>query len=184
MLTVTVPKTEYFDEGTQKFIVSNSRSLTLEHSLVSLSKWEAKWKKPFMSRKEKTTEELLDYIRCMTVTQNVGEDVYRNLACHSEVIEQITDYIKDQMTATTFSSLQEQRAGVSGKVVTAEIIYYWMIQHNIPIEFQKWHLNRLLTLIKVCNIKSSPGKKMPASAVLSRNRALNAQRRARMNSRG
>lgn len=184
MLTITIPATEYFDEVKQKFVVSKPHTITLEHSLVSLSKWEAKWKKPFLSTKEKTTEEVLDYIRFMTITQNVREEVYRDLACHSEVLSKINDYMQDPMTATTFSSAQESRAGINKQVITAEIIYYWMIQLNIPIEFQKWHINRLLTLIKVCDVKNGPKKKMPKGKIYSKNRQLNAARRAKLGTSG
>ena len=184
MLAIVVPQTEYFDESCQKFVVSKPHNLMLEHSLVSLAKWEAKWKKPFLSKKEKTPEELLDYIKFMTITQNVSDDVYRDLACHSEILSQITDYIKDPMTATTFSSAQEAKTGIGRQVVTAEIIYYWMIQLNIPVEFQKWHLNRLLALIKVCDLKTSPKKKMPRGKIYSKNRQLNAARRAKLGTNG
>lgn len=184
MLTITIPETEYWNETAQRFQYSKPQKLVLEHSLVSLSKWEAKWQKPFMSKKGKTQEELIDYIRCMTITQNVDESVYKNLTCHSEVLETIIDYIKNPMTATTFTSAQERRGMGGRQVVTAEIIYYWMIQNNIPIEFQKWHLNRLMTLIKVCNVKNGPKKKMPKNSIYKQNRSLNAQRRARMGTRG
>lgn len=184
MLNVTVPQTEYFNERTQKFVVSKPHKLALEHSLVSLSKWEAKWKKPFLSTKDKSSEELLDYIRCMTMTQNVTEETFRDLACHPEILHQITEYIQDSMTATTFTSFEESKAGMNKQVVTAELIYYWMIQYNIPVEFQKWHLNRLLTLIKVCDVKNGPKKKVPKGKVYSRNRQLNAARRAKLGSRG
>lgn len=184
MLTITIPETEYFDEDRQKFVVSKPHTLTLEHSLVSLSKWEAKWKKPFLSNKNRTQEEMIDYIRFMTITQNVNDNVYRDLACHSEVMSQIAEYIKDPMTATTFSSAQESKSRVNKQVITAEIIYYWMIELNIPVEFQKWHLNRLLTLIKVCDLKTSPSKKMPKGKIYSHNRQLNAARRAKLGSSG
>lgn len=184
MLTITVPETEYFDEDKQKFVISKPHTLTLEHSLVSLAKWEAKWKKPFITNKNRTQEEIIDYIRFMTITQNVNDNVYKDLACHSEVVSQIVSYIEDPMTATTFSSSQESKSRVNKQVVTAEIIYYWMIELNIPVEFQKWHLNRLLTLIKVCDLKSAPQKKMPKGKIYSHNRQLNAARRARLGTNG
>ena len=184
MLRIVVPATEYYDERTQKFIISKSHTLTLEHSLVSVSKWEAKWKKPFLSSKNKTSEELLDYIKFMTITQNVPDEVYKDLECHSGILTQITEYIQDPMTATTFSSAQEKQTGMSRQVITAELIYYWMIQLNIPVEFQKWHLNRLLALIKVCNIKSKPKKRMPKNKLYARNRQLNAARRAKLGTNG
>lgn len=185
MLRVTVPETEYFDERTQKFHISKAYTFTIEHSLVSLSKWESKWKKPFLARNEKTTEELIDYIRCMTITQNVPEDVYRNLGSHPDTLSEITEYMKDSMTATTFSSFGNEGKVRSGnQVVTAEVIYYWMIQLNIPIEFQKWHLNRLLALIKVCDLKTAPKQKMSNRQIYNRNSQLNAMRRKMLNSKG
>lgn len=184
MLTLTIPETEYFNEQSQKFVISKAKTIVLEHSLVSLSKWESKWKKPFLTSDDKTSEEILDYIRCMTVTQNVSEDVYQNIKCHPSTINEIMEYIKDPMTATTISSNDEKKSRVAKNIITAEIVYYWMIQLNIPVEFQRWHLNRLLTLIKVCDLKTAPKKKMPKGKIHSRNRQLNAARRNRLGTSG
>ncbi len=155
-------------------------TLSLEHSLVSLAKWESKWCKPFLSNdKEKTYEETLDYIRFMTVTQNVDPRVYENLS--RENIQKINDYIEAPMTATT---IREKGGKGSKEIVTAELIYYWMIALQIPFECQKWHLNRLLMLIRVCNVKNQPSKKMSKRDVMSRNTSLNAARRKAMGQRG
>ena len=180
MLEIIIPETEQWDEVNQEFITSNRQILRLEHSLVSLSKWESKWKKPFLSNKEKTYEETIDYIKCMTLTQNVNDTVYNLL--DKDNIEKINKYIGDPMTATTFKEDQNKKGG--REIITSELIYYWMISLNIPFECQKWHLNRLLTLIKVCGIKNQPPKKMSKKDVMSRNAALNAARRKQMNSRG
>lgn len=180
MLEITIPATEQWDDYKQEFVNTEERTLQLEHSLVSLSKWESKWHKSFLDKKEKTYEETLDYIKCMTITKNVDPNVYTCLT--REHVKQINDYIGDPMTATYFSN--EKQGGASREVVTSELIYYWMIALNIPFECQKWHLNRLLTLIKVCNIKNTPPKKMSRSQIMSRNAALNASRRKQMNSRG
>lgn len=180
MLRITIPSTEQWNEITQEFVRTEERTLQLEHSLVSLSKWESKWHKSFLDKKEKTYEELLDYIRCMTITQNVKSDIYACLT--NENIKQINEYINDPMTATYFSN--EKVGGINREVVTSELIYYWMIALNIPFECQKWHLNRLLTLIKVCNIKNTSPKKMSRHQIMSRNAALNAARRQKLNSRG
>ena len=180
MLRITIPAAELWDEVSQEFVTMKEQTLQLEHSLVSLSKWESKWNKAFLGKQEKTSEEVLDYVRCMTITQNVKPDVYKCLT--PENIEQINNYIDAPMTATHFSN--EKQGGVNRETVTSELIYYWMIALNIPFECQKWHLNRLLTLIKVCNIKNTPPKKMSRQQIMSRNAALNAVRRKQMNSRG
>lgn len=180
MLQITVPASESWDESKQEFINTKEQTLQLEHSLVSLSKWESKWCKSFFSKKEKTTEETIDYIKFMTLTQNVKPEVYSNLT--NENIRQINEYIEAPMTATYFS--KEEKGKVNNETVTAELIYYWMIALNIPFECQKWHLNRLLTLIRVCNVKNQPPKKMSKSSILSRNAALNAARRQQLNTRG
>ena len=180
MLEIVIPETEQWDEVNQEFITSNRQILRLEHSLVSLSKWESKWKKPFLSNKEKTYEETIDYIKCMTLTQNVNDTIYNLL--DKDNIEKINKYIGDPMTATTFKEDPNKKGG--REIITSELIYYWMISLNIPFECQKWHLNRLLTLIKVCGIKNQPPKKMSKKDVMSRNAALNAARRKQMNSRG
>ena len=154
MLKITVPGLELYDEEKNEFINYKDQTLQLEHSLVSISKWEAKWHKPFLSDEDKTLEEIIDYIKCMTITQNVKSDVYDRLT--SDNIQTINDYIQDSMTATTFSD--DKKTGKK-EIVTSEIIYYWMVTYNIPMECQKWHLNRLLTLVKVCTIKNSPDRK-------------------------
>ena len=179
MLNITVPGAEYYKEDTSEFITIKEQHLQLEHSLVSLSKWESKWCKPFLSTEDKTAEMNLDYVRCMTLTQNVDPKVYYALS--SKNIKEITDYINAPMTATWFN---QNNKSPSREIVTAEIIYYWMIALNIPFECQKWHLNRLLTIIQVCNIKNAPQKKMGRRDVLNRNRALNEARRAKFNSKG
>ena len=180
MLQITIPAEEKWDESKQEFVYSEGQTLRLEHSLVSLSKWESKWKKAFLTKKDKTYEETLDYIKCMTLTQNVDPDVYLHLT--NKNIEEINAYISDPMTATYFSD-EGQKKG-SNEIVTAELIYYWMIALNIPLECQKWHLNRLLALIRVCEIKNSPPKKRSRKEIMSRNAALNAARRKKLNSKG
>jgi hypothetical protein len=179
MLKVTIPAIELYDEINEEFISFKEQHLQLEHSLVSLSKWESKWHKPFFSKEDKTTEETLDYIRCMTITQNVDENVYKGIPNY--IIDKVTDYIKDPMTATKFYN---ETKTTNRETITAELIYYWMTALNIPFECQKWHLERLLTLINVCNIKNSPPKKMSQSEILQRNAALNAERRKQLNTKG
>lgn len=180
MLQIVIPAREYWDELKQEFVNSKEQTLQLEHSLVSLSKWESKWCKPFISKEPKTTEETLDYVKCMTLTQNVKPEVYSRLT--DENIKQINNYIDAPMTATTFS--EDSNKKPNRERVTSELVYYWMIANNIPPEYQKWHLNRLLTLIRVCNIKNQPPKKMSKRDIMSRNAALNAARRKQYNTKG
>jgi hypothetical protein len=171
---------EGWDEKKQEFVEPKTQILQLEHSLVSLSKWESKWCKPFLSNGSKTPEEILDYIKFMTITQNVKPEVYDYLSQAN--IEQINKYIEAPMTATTFS--EDKNRKHSREVITAELIYYWMIALQIPFECQKWHLNKLLTLIRVCNIKNAPPKKMSKRDIATRNAQLNAARRKQLNSKG
>lgn len=180
MLRITIPAQELWDSDKQEFIYTKEQVLQLEHSLVSVSKWEAKWCKTFLSKKEKTYEETVDYIKCMTITQNVDSDVYNYLT--EENMKEINNYISAPMTATWFSD--ERTGSANNEQVTSELIYYWMIALNVPFECQKWHLNRLLTLIRVCNIKNKPPKKMSKSEIMSRNAALNAARRKQLGTKG
>ncbi len=180
MLYLTIPETEAWDEKRQEFISVKSQRLQLEHSLVSLSKWEAKWRKPFLGKEEKSFEELIDYIRCMTLTQNVKPEVYKCLTNGN--VDELNKYIEAPMTATTF--FEDEVKKFNRETITAEIIYYWMIALNIPFECQKWHLNRLLTLIRVCNIKNSPPKNRSKKEIMRRNAALNKARRQRLGTRG
>ena len=180
MLRITVPKTELWDEKKEEFIHTKETTLQLEHSLVSLSKWESKWCKVFLSDKEKTNEETIDYIKCMTLTQNVDPEVYNHLTV--ENLNDIYNYINSPMTATSFSEETPNRIG--NEQITSELMYYWMVALNIPFECQKWHLNRLITLIRVCNIKNSPPKKMSQSAIMRRNKELNEARKKQLNTKG
>ena len=181
MLQITVPiSPEIWDEKNEEFIEPKTASLQLEHSLVSISKWESKWHKPFLSKEPKTVEETIDYIKCMTLTQNVKPEVYDHLS--KENIEEINAYIDDPKTATTFS--KDRKSARSREIITSEFIYYWMIALNIPFECQKWHLNRLLTLIRVCEVKNTPGKKMSQREVLNQYAAINAANRKRFNTKG
>ena len=171
---------EGWDEQKEEFVEAKTQVLQLEHSLVSLSKWESKWCKPFLTDNNKTEEELLDYIKFMTLTQNVDPEVYSHLS--RENYQQINDYINAPMTATTFSENKQGKR--NREVITSELIYYWMVALNIPFECQKWHLNRLITLVRVCNIKNEPPKKRSKRETASNYAALNAARRKQFNSKG
>lgn len=181
MLQIQIPVTqEYWDEENEVFIPPKVKILQLEHSLVSLSKWESKWHKAFLAQREKTSEEILDYIKCMTLTRNVDQEVYNHVT--KENVKQIIDYIYNPMTATHMRD--DENGKKSRDVVTSELIYYWMIALNVPVEFEKWHLNRLMTLIKVCKIKSEPEKNRPRGDVIRDYAALNEARRKELNSKG
>ena len=182
MLTINVKGGELYDEERGEFIQAKDQVLCLEHSLVSISKWEAKWHRPFLDdRVKKTTEEVLDYIKCMTITQNVDPSVYYLLS--NENIKRIQEYISDSMTATWFS---DKKKPYSRKIITSEVIYYWMVALQIPFECQKWHLNRLLTLIKVCSEENKATGKSNKNTkeLMSERAALNAARRKQLNTRG
>lgn len=180
MLQITIPEREAFDSEASTFVYMKKEFLQLEHSLVSLSKWESKWCKPFISKDPRSREEFLDYIRCMTITQNVNPDVYLYLS--KETITEIEEYINAKMTATWFN--EENAPTKTREIITSELIYYWMIALNIPFECQKWHLTRLLTLIRVCNIKNKPPKKVGRKEMLNKRRAMNEARKAKYNTHG
>lgn len=181
MLPVTITLIpERWDEKLGEFIPPVTTILQLEHSLISLSKWESTWCKPFFSKQEKTLEETLDYIKCMTLNKNIQPEIYTNLSPKN--IDEINAYIEAPMTATWFP--KDTSGKNNREQITNELIYYWMIKLNIPFECQKWHINRLLTLIRVCNVKDQPPKKMSAREIASRNKALNEQRKRQLNTRG
>lgn len=181
MLYIDVPKADLWDEKREMFIKNDTAvTLQLEHSLLSISKWESIHKKPFLDNRPKTIDDTIDYIRCMTLNKNVDPSVYN--AIPNSALRKVNEYIDDTMTATFFSD--DNKPKTNRRIITAEVIYYWMISFNIPFECQKWHLNRLLTLIKVCNEENHPPKKLSKGEIFARNRALNKQRRAKLNSRG
>lgn len=182
MLKIKILSKEVFNEDTNQFFYYPDRDidLQLEHSLLSISKWESKWHKPFLSAKDELTkEELIDYIRCMTLNTVNDPEVYNYLS--QENLNDISDYIGDPMTATTFVTDENKK---SRQIITSEIIYYWMVSFQIPFECQKWHLNRLITLIRVCSEKNAPKKNMKTKDIVNRNKALNKARRQQMHSRG
>lgn len=180
MLTVTIPDNELWDDLKGEFIQVKRQTLQLEHSLVSLHKWESRWHKPFISEAKKTYEETVDYIKCMTITQNVDQNVYEYMP--KTVFDDVDKYINESMSATTFT--EDVNALKNRDVVTAEIIYYWMVSYQIPYECRKWHLNQLMSLIRVCNIKNAPQKKMSMKEIMSRNKKLNDERKKKFNSHG
>jgi hypothetical protein len=180
VLTIVVPGVDLFDESLNQFKSSQDFTLELEHSLVSLSKWESKHEKPFLGKDEKSTPEVVDYIRCMTLTEEVPDDVYLRLS--EENFTEVNKYVNAKMTATWFSD--ETKPGPSREIITAELVYYWMISCNIPMSCETWHLNRLFTLVQVISLKNAPAKKLTRGELARRNSALNEQRLARYNTTG
>lgn len=185
MLSLTLDKTEYFDEVSGTFFTLDERTIQLEHSLVSISKWEAIYEEPFLTATDIKGAKLLAYIRCMTITQNVPESEYARIT--NEHIAIINAYIQKPATATTFAEdIRGSKAKPSrrNEKYTAEVIYYWMIALGIPFECQKWHINRLLTLIKVCNIKNEPDKKMSKQETAKTFREINERNKQKYKTRG
>lgn len=172
MLEIKIPEMSEWDEIKEEFVYVPSCVLKLEHSLLSISEWESKWHKAFLSDVPKTMSETIDYIRCMTLNGDISNEVYEYLTVDN--LKTINSYIDDPRTATT---IHENNSTVNTEIITSELIYYWMVQMHIPFECEKWHLNRLLTLIRVCGIKNSPDKKMSRSEVLARQRRINNARR-------
>ena len=179
-VTITIPGQDFYDAVSGRFIITKEITVTLEHSLLSVSKWEAKWHKPYLSTKSKTPEESIDYIRCMCTTKGVDPRVFNALT--NANIKMIMDYIQDPMTATTIRRINQKP---SNRIVTSEVIYFWMANFQIPFEpCEKWHLNRLMTLIEVASAENQPKKKMGKKEAAKERAALNAQRRARYNTKG
>lgn len=180
MLRIEIGGSEYYDEVENRIIKIPAKVACLEHSLRSIAKWESKWNVPFLSNKEKTREQSIDYIRCMETTGRTDLSFIDYIT--QEQINQISEYINANMTATTINRRGSKRQ--SREIVTAEIVYFWMIQYEIPSEYDKWHFNRLLTLIEVCSIKSGPQQKMGHKEQMAQQRALNEARRAQYKTRG
>lgn len=179
MLELIIPRRTFFNESTSEFIEFNETKLKLEHSLISISKWESKLKKPFLSDKKHTKSDMLYYIECMSLNPDIDPMVYKTIP--DDLYSVITEYIEDSMTATT---INDSSNASNNDIITAEIIYYWMIELGIPFECQKWHFNRLMTLIRVCGIKKGPQKKMSKREILEQNRRLNEARKKQHHTRG
>lgn len=189
MLNIDIPKGKEWDDDLQKFVSHDELHLSLEHSLISISRWESKWHKPFLDDKEKTEEELFDYIRCMCVTQNVTIDKIKELP--KEAVAQINQYINDEYTGTHFTDYRKNQKNRNSRneIMSSERIYYSMIAYNIPFSCEKWHLSRLMTLIRVCQFEAErqdpkSKNKMSLNDIYARNRALNEQRRKAWHTKG
>lgn len=185
MLLIIVPgvEEEEWDERKEEFVyhtLTKPQPLHLEHSLIALSKWESKWKKSFLSKEEKTREELIDYVKCMTLDKNIDPSVYDRLTEGN--LKDVTNYLEDPMTATTFPNGNDKTG--RKRRVTSELIYCWMVMCGIPFECERWHLNRLITLIRTCNVENAPSKKINPREAAMRNAQMNAARRAQWKSKG
>ena len=186
MLTLEIGTTEFFDELTNKFSTIEGMFIDFEHSLASISEWESKWQKPFLGSEQKTGEQLLSYLKIMTLTPNVPDEVYNRLT--PEHISKINAYINSPESATYFSEAETKHTSPKRKLgqpeVTSELVYYWMVAYNIPFEAQYWHFNRLMTLIRICNLKNEAQKNQDAKSMASQRRALNEARRKKHNTTG
>lgn len=177
-LTIKLEGKELWDENKQEFVNTQSKEITLEHSLVALAKWESKHHKYFIGNKDVTAPELIDYIKCMCITPVTDEDM---MSLSEDNIKTISEYINDPMTAHKFYN---RNSRVGSGVTTSDLIYYWMIASNIPVEFENWHINRLLTLIRLCSSKQEKPKKMSQAEIMRENARINAMRRSKLGSKG
>lgn len=182
MLTIIVKGDEVFDEVTNTFDTIGDVTLEFEHSLVSLSKWESKFQRPFLADKDKTSDEVFWYIRAMLLTEDISPDVLNRLSISN--LNEINDYLESKESATTFGTMPEHKTRGKAETITAELIYYWMVAFTIPIECQYWHINRLFALIRICNIKNAKPKKMSRTEIAQRNRDLNAERKKQLGTSG
>lgn len=180
MLLITLAGQELYNEETQEFNTTESFQLQLEHSLISVSKWESKFQKPFLTAIEKTKEELFAYIEAMILNEFYPADLWDRMTQSN--LDSINTYLDSKQSATTFGNMPDRKG--RGETVTSELIYYWMVAFNIPFECERWHLNRLFALIRICNLKQGKQKKMSRTEIAQRNRELNAQRRAQLGTSG
>lgn len=178
MLEIEITLEEGYDEEKKEFIKSSSFTVRLEHSLFSVSKWESLWEEPFLGKKEKTQKQTLSYIETMIITENVPPEIFQKLI--ENHLEEVMTYVQADMSATTKSLRNDPNSPQNREIMTSELIYYWMISMNIPVEFEHWHLNRLITLIRVINLKNTPKKKMS----VKERRDLNRSRQKQYNTRG
>ena len=180
MLEIVIPLIEFWDEKNEVFVYADEQKLQIEHSLLAISKWESKWHKPFLTKSDKTLAEFVDYIRCMTITENVDPEIYNRLTAKN--IQEIEEYMGDSMTASTVP--EEKNTPHNREQVTSELVYYWMLSLGIPPEYETWHFNRLIILIRICNFKNRPPKKHSKRDIYSRHAAINAANKKRFNSKG
>lgn len=183
MLRIEIEGTQLWDEENEQFIVTEPMKLYLEHSLVSISKWESVYRRPYLFPQTFSKKETIDYIKCMCLDNDISDDVFYAIYGNSKLMKEIDDYINSSPTATTINDNDTKKHRNSEKI-TSELIYYWMVANEIPFECENWHIERLLTLIQVCNVKNRPPKKQSMKDIYARNKSLNAARRAKHHSKG
>jgi hypothetical protein len=179
MLRITVTMSESFDEEKQEFL-SETFDLELEHSLVSVSKWESIWEKPFLVQEDKTPEEVFSYIECMILNPDPPPEIVYKLS--ERDLKVVHDHIASKATATWFN--EQKVAGRSSETFTSELIYFWMSSFAIPFEAENWHLSRLLTLIRIHNVKNQKPKKMNRNEMAAQRRAENERRKKALGTTG
>lgn len=182
MLQIEVNGTQLWDEEKEQFVSTDSTVIRLEHSLVSISKWESIYKRPYLVPQRFSQKETVDYIKCMCLDDNISDEVFFAVYGDSSLMKQIDDYINSSPTATTINDNDKKKR--NSEKITSELIYYWMVANEIPFTCETWHIERLLTLIRVCNVKNQPPKKQSSKDIYARNKQLNAARRAKHHSKG
>lgn len=183
MLQIEVKGTQLWDEENEQFINTDSTILRLEHSLVSISKWESIYKRPYLIAQTFTKKETIDYIKCMCLDNDISDDVFYAVYADSSLMKQIDDYMNSSPTATIIND-EDSKGKRNKEKITSELVYYWMIANEIPFSCETWHIDRLLTLIRVCGVKNQAPKKESMKDIYARNKALNAARRAKYHSKG
>lgn len=174
---ITIKSAELWDEDKQEFINTEDEVIEFEHSLAAIADWESRTHKHFLGNRDITPEEMSLYLECMCVNP---DDIPKLRYLTPENMDEIKEYLEDSMTATKFY----KGGKPSRDIITSEIIYYWMAANQIPIEFEHWHISRLLTLLRVCSNHNEPQKKMSQSQIMRQNAQLNAARRAKLHSKG
>lgn len=177
MLKLLIDSFDVWDDNSQEFITYDKKTICLEHSLLSVSKWESIYKKPFLNESEKSPQEVIDYFKCMLIDES--DSVYLNNISDKDV-QKIQEYIEDPMTASWVSGDTSR----DRSVITSELIYYWMVSAQIPFETERWHLNRLLMLIRIFGEKTNPSRKKSRAQIIEEQRRLNNERRAKLGTNG
>lgn len=183
MLQIEVEGSQLWDEESEQFVCTDPTTLHLEHSLVAISKWESIYKRPYLVPQTFSKKETVDYIKCMCLDNDISDDVFYAVYGDSSLMKQIDDYMNSSPTATTINDINDKKKRNTEKI-TSELVYYWMVANEIPFTCETWHIDRLLTLIRICGVKNQPPKKQSMKDVYARNKALNAARRAKHNSKG